>query len=160
MRYEKLREPGSPAEQYAVDHSAGMYLLGPNGRYLRKFAYAMPPAEITERIHELIAQSRYRPGGWPAPPLGEDSAAPHRFPTFTWRTAHEIRFACPDLAPTPSASAAETLSCPQLTTALQVGNCPDENELQYTFTGYCSDDWRHSTASRRSTKKQRGAYFW
>lgn len=46
------------------------------------------------------------------------------------------------LAPTLSASAAETLSWPQLTSALQVGNCPDENELQYTFTGYCSDNRR------------------
>lgn len=41
-----------------------------------------------------------------------------------------------------TASAAETLSCPLLTTAVQVGNCPSEDELKYTFTGYCSDNRR------------------
>lgn len=39
----------------------------------------------------------------------------------------------------PSSSAA-TLGCPDLSQATQVGACPSEEELQYTFTGYCSDD--------------------
>ncbi len=55
VRYEKVREPGMPAEQYAVDHSAGMYLLGPDGRYLRKFAYGSAPLEIAERIGEIMS---------------------------------------------------------------------------------------------------------
>lgn len=54
VRYAKHREPGAPPEQYTVDHSAGMYLLGPDGRFLTKFAYAMPPAEIAERLAKLI----------------------------------------------------------------------------------------------------------
>lgn len=62
VRYEKAREPGSPPGQYAVDHSAGMYLLGPDGRYIRKFAYSMPPLEITERIAEIMAATEMRPG--------------------------------------------------------------------------------------------------
>ena len=37
---------------------------------------------------------------------------------------------------------AETLSCPDLKTAVQVGTCPAEEELLYTFTGYCSDNSR------------------
>jgi hypothetical protein len=41
----------------------------------------------------------------------------------------------------PSAKAA-TLSCPDLATAVQVGTCPTDEELKYTFTGYCSDDAR------------------
>jgi hypothetical protein len=41
----------------------------------------------------------------------------------------------------PSAQAA-TLSCPDLATAVQVGTCPTDEELKYTFTGYCSDDAR------------------
>lgn len=32
------------------------------------------------------------------------------------------------------------LACPDLAQATQVGACPSEEELQYTFTGYCSDD--------------------
>lgn len=39
-----------------------------------------------------------------------------------------------------SAFAAGTLSCPDLATVVQVGACPSEEELRYTFTGYCSDD--------------------
>lgn len=56
VRYEIVREPGAPAEQYAVDHSAGMFLLGPDGRYVRKFAYALPAAEISERIREIMTR--------------------------------------------------------------------------------------------------------
>lgn len=41
------------------------------------------------------------------------------------------------LLPLPAAAA--TVACPDLARALQVGACPAEEELQYTFTGYCSD---------------------
>ncbi len=47
-RYEKVQEPGS--DQYWMDHSAGMYLLGPDSGFVAKFPYAMPAAEITARI--------------------------------------------------------------------------------------------------------------
>lgn len=40
------------------------------------------------------------------------------------------------------AAMAATVSCPELGTAMQVGACPAEEELRYTFTGYCSDDAR------------------
>ncbi len=54
VRYEKHREPGAPPDQYTVDHSAGIYLLGPDGRFLTKFAYAMPPAEIAAHLKALL----------------------------------------------------------------------------------------------------------
>lgn len=41
----------------------------------------------------------------------------------------------------PNAMAA-AVSCPDLATAVQVGTCPTEEELEYTFTGYCSDNSR------------------
>lgn len=37
---------------------------------------------------------------------------------------------------------ADTLACPDLSKAVQVATCPSEDELKYTFTGYCSDDAR------------------
>lgn len=37
-----------------------------------------------------------------------------------------------------SASAA-TLLCPDLSRAVQVNGCPTEEELKYTYTGFCSD---------------------
>jgi len=60
VRYEQVREPGAAADQYAVDHSVGMFLLGSDGRYLRRFAYAMPAVEIVERIREIMSASPQR----------------------------------------------------------------------------------------------------
>lgn len=37
---------------------------------------------------------------------------------------------------------AETVTCPDLKTVVQVGSCPTEDELQYTYVGYCSEDSR------------------
>lgn len=37
---------------------------------------------------------------------------------------------------------AETVSCPRLADSVQVGTCPSEEELQFTFSGYCSDNAR------------------
>ena len=58
VRYEKVREPGAPADQYSVDHSAGMYLLGPDGGFLHKFAYGTPSAEVAERIGAYLQAVR------------------------------------------------------------------------------------------------------
>jgi hypothetical protein len=41
-----------------------------------------------------------------------------------------------------AATLAVELSCPDVVAAVQVGSCPTENELKFTFTGYCSDDRR------------------
>lgn len=56
IRYEKHWEPGADKDKYSVDHSAGMYLLGPDGEFLAKFAYATPPQEITARIQEIMGE--------------------------------------------------------------------------------------------------------
>lgn len=37
---------------------------------------------------------------------------------------------------------AEIVRCPDLAAAVQVVACPAEEELRYTFTGYCSDNAR------------------
>lgn len=54
VRYEKHWEPGVAKDKYSVDHSAGMYLLGTDGRFLAKFAYATPPGEVAERIRRMM----------------------------------------------------------------------------------------------------------
>lgn len=46
------------------------------------------------------------------------------------------------LAAFPFAMAANTVTCPDLAAAVQVASCPAEEELRYTFTGYCSDNSR------------------
>jgi hypothetical protein len=37
---------------------------------------------------------------------------------------------------------ASEIVCPDLSTAIQVGACPSEEELKFTFDGYCSDNAR------------------
>lgn len=54
VRYEKVREPGAAPEHYVVDHTAGMFLLGPDGRFLAKFPYATSVAELTRRIADYL----------------------------------------------------------------------------------------------------------
>jgi len=54
MRYAKVRDPGNTSGNYAVDHSAGMFLLGPNGQFIEKFAFATPVDEIAARIGQII----------------------------------------------------------------------------------------------------------
>lgn len=41
-----------------------------------------------------------------------------------------------------SAALAENVICPDLAAAMQVNACPSEEELKFTFNGYCSDNAR------------------
>jgi cytochrome oxidase Cu insertion factor (SCO1/SenC/PrrC family) len=54
VRYEKHYEPGGNPESYSVDHSAGMYLLGQDGRFEVKFAFGTPVSQVTEQIRSII----------------------------------------------------------------------------------------------------------
>ena len=54
IRYAKVREPGSAPDRYAVDHSAGMILLGPSGEFVKKFAFSTPVTEISTQIGALL----------------------------------------------------------------------------------------------------------
>lgn len=56
IRYAKVREPGAEPMQYAMDHSAGMILLGPDGQVVKKFAFAQPIGEVIRQLDELIAK--------------------------------------------------------------------------------------------------------
>lgn len=58
VRYEKVVETGANAnaQNYAIDHSAGMYLLAPGGRFIAKFAYGMPVNEILDRLNAEVKQ--------------------------------------------------------------------------------------------------------
>jgi protein SCO1/2 len=54
IRYAKVREPGADPDRYSVDHSAGMILLGPDGAFIKKFAFATPVIEISAQIEAFI----------------------------------------------------------------------------------------------------------
>jgi protein SCO1/2 len=65
VRYEQHREPGGAADAYTIDHSAGMYLLGPDGHFAAKFAYATPPSKVAERIRAIMTEAVEPPGERP-----------------------------------------------------------------------------------------------
>lgn len=50
VRYEKHRDPGAPAGVYTVDHTVGMFLVGPDGQLLTRFAYGASAAAIAGRV--------------------------------------------------------------------------------------------------------------
>jgi protein SCO1/2 len=54
IRYAKV--PSSDSKNYAVDHSAGMILLGPDGQFIKKFPFAMPVDQIAKEIDDLISR--------------------------------------------------------------------------------------------------------
>jgi protein SCO1/2 len=56
VRYEKVIDPKLDPAHYAVDHSAGMFLLSPGGQFLTKFPYGKPVDEIVARLREEIAR--------------------------------------------------------------------------------------------------------
>lgn len=55
VRYEKVSEPGASPGVYTMDHSAGMFLLSSDGRFLVKFSHTASPQVISARILELMA---------------------------------------------------------------------------------------------------------
>lgn len=50
VTYTFIREPGAAPNVYTVDHTAGMFLVGPDGQLLARFAYSTPVARLVERI--------------------------------------------------------------------------------------------------------------
>jgi len=59
IRYAKVREPGN--DNYSMDHSAGMILLGPEGEFVRKFAFATPVDDIVKALGETLAATPQMP---------------------------------------------------------------------------------------------------
>ena len=54
VRYEKVIKENQDPRNYAVDHSAGLYLLGPEGAFIKKFAYATPADRMASEIRQLL----------------------------------------------------------------------------------------------------------
>lgn len=45
---------GDDPDDYVVDHSAGMYLMNPEGKFLVKFANGIDPEEMARRIGDFL----------------------------------------------------------------------------------------------------------
>lgn len=56
VRYARVKVRGSEDGHYVVDHTAGMFLLGPDGRLIRKFAYGRPVEQLVQDIKAILQQ--------------------------------------------------------------------------------------------------------
>ncbi|MFA5626040.1 MAG: SCO family protein [Thiohalomonadaceae bacterium] len=52
--YEKVVVPGLPEDEYQMDHSAGVFLIAPDGRLLVKFIYGMSAEDMVARIRDFL----------------------------------------------------------------------------------------------------------
>jgi hypothetical protein len=61
---------------------------------------------------------------------------------------------------------AETIACPDPAKAVQVATCPAEEELKYTYNGFCSDDRRlyakdyDTCANYQNYRKEKNVALW
>ncbi len=54
VRYEKVASSDASNPHYAVDHTAGMYLLAPGGNFVARFPYGTPVDTLKQRLDEEI----------------------------------------------------------------------------------------------------------
>jgi protein SCO1 len=54
VQFEKVQERGAAENVYTMDHSVGMFLLGPDGQLLAKFAYSTPVPELLSHIEHWL----------------------------------------------------------------------------------------------------------
>lgn len=54
VTYRVVREPGAAANAYTVDHSAGLFLVGPDGQLLTRFGYSTPVDQVVQRIQRWM----------------------------------------------------------------------------------------------------------
>ncbi len=50
VRFEKIYMEGAAADEYSMDHTAGAFLIGPDGRFITKFANGLSPKRLAENI--------------------------------------------------------------------------------------------------------------
>jgi len=50
VKYEKVIDADAPPGQYLMDHSASVYLMAPDGRFLTKFAHGIAPEQMAEGL--------------------------------------------------------------------------------------------------------------
>ena len=53
VAYSKFQEDEA-GDDYSIDHSALVYLMGKDGEYVTHFAYGTPPAKMTEKLRRYL----------------------------------------------------------------------------------------------------------
>jgi cytochrome oxidase Cu insertion factor (SCO1/SenC/PrrC family)/ABC-type Zn2+ transport system substrate-binding protein/surface adhesin len=53
VQYEKVPSDTDP-QRYSMDHTSSLFLLGPDGDFLAKFAHGLPAEELARRLEQII----------------------------------------------------------------------------------------------------------
>ncbi len=56
VKYEKVIDPTRDPDHYIIDHSAGLYLMAPDGSFITKFAHGLPASELARRLREYLTE--------------------------------------------------------------------------------------------------------
>lgn len=51
---EKVLEEGKKPEDYLLDHTASVYLMAPDGRFITKFAHGITPSQMVDKLNEYV----------------------------------------------------------------------------------------------------------
>jgi len=54
VRYEKVLEEGGDPDLYVMDHTASLFLIGPNGQFITKFAYGITAKDLAKRLLDYL----------------------------------------------------------------------------------------------------------
>lgn len=54
--YERQQAPKDDPQSYAVDHTAGIYIMGMDGRFLSKLPHVAKPEDVAARIKRFLKQ--------------------------------------------------------------------------------------------------------
>jgi protein SCO1/2 len=56
VRYERRPAPANDPKAYAVDHSAGIYIMDRTGKFVAKLGHMATPEELAERLQTVLGQ--------------------------------------------------------------------------------------------------------
>ncbi len=54
VKYEKVFEQGVDPDMYAMDHTASLFLIAPDGRFITKFAHGISSEQLVEKLNQYI----------------------------------------------------------------------------------------------------------
>ena len=54
VKFEKVAAEGADPDLYILDHTASLFLMAPDGRFITKFAYGISAQQIVEKINQYI----------------------------------------------------------------------------------------------------------
>jgi protein SCO1/2 len=51
---EKVPDKGGDPKKYLIDHSASLYLMAPDGRYITQFAHGITPDQLAQKLKQYV----------------------------------------------------------------------------------------------------------